>query len=319
MTSHMHEAEHPEAALLTGTVYVVGSINMDVVAVTDRHPRAGETVMGTSVRFLPGGKGANQAVASRRAGAPTQMVGRVGDDAFGQELIDFLENESVGLAHTATTESPTGVALVSVATPENTIVVVPGANFALDPQHVNRLPLTPRDVVVAQFETRREAVAASFARAKEAGARTILNPAPAAAIEQELAASTDILVVNESEVSLLVSEPDVVALSPEQAVDSAKKARNGTDQTVVVTLGSNGLVALVADDVLRLAGHRVRAVDTTGAGDCFVGNLAAHLARGHSIDESLRAANRAAAACVQTMGAAVSMPRGVLGDTALAA
>jgi ribokinase len=293
-----------------GSVYVIGSINMDVVALAERHPRHGETVRGSDLKFLPGGKGANQAVAARRAGANTYMVGTVGEDAFASELRSFLEEEMLGLEFVGVTHAaPTGTALITVANAENTIVVVPGANDLLSTQNVSALPFESGDVVVAQFEIRQETVLAAFNRARRMGALTVLNPAPAATPLPGLLTVTDVLIVNESELGWLVGDRKITQMKPDQAVAAARAARGRSDQVVVVTLGANGAVAIVGDDVIRVEGHRVAAVDTTGAGDCFVGNMAAALSRDTEFTAALRQANHAASLCVQALGASGSMPR----------
>jgi ribokinase len=290
-------------------VYVVGSINMDVVALAERHPRKGETVRGRDLQYLPGGKGANQAVAARRAGVKTYMVGMLGDDAFAGELRAFLEDEQLDLSFVGVARGvPTGTALITVAETENTIVVVPGANDALSTRHVGALPFARDGVVVAEFETPQKTVLAAFKRARQVGARTVLNPAPAASPIAGLLDVTDVLVVNESELSWLVEGVAVDQMSPDEATAAAHKARQGPEQVVIVTLGANGAVAVVGQETVRVEGHSVRAVDTTGAGDCFVGNLAAELAGGTELARALEAANRAASICVQTLGAARSMP-----------
>ena len=185
-------------------VFVVGSINMDVVATADRHPRPGETVPGSELGFSEGGKGANQAVASSRAGAETVMVGRLGDDDFGRRLEAFLRDEGLDLEHVASESGvPTGTAVVTVADSESTIVVIPGANAALTPAHVQALPVEAGDVVVAQFEVSLETVEAALRRARDQGAATILNPAPALECEPRLLDLADVLVVNETELAFL--------------------------------------------------------------------------------------------------------------------
>jgi ribokinase len=292
-----------------GRIYVVGSINMDVVALAERHPQLGETVRGRNLKFFPGGKGANQAVAACRAGAETYMVGMLGHDTFANELRAFLANEHIDLSFVGSApDTPSGTALITVAGGENTIVVVPGANDTLTAAQVSVIPYSADSIVVAQFETPQESVRAAFEAARRVGAKTILNPAPAATPVAGLLDATDILIVNESELSMLANGTSVAEMSPEEAVSAARAVKRDRDQVVVVTLGANGLVALSGEGVVRIDGHIVDATDTTGAGDCFVGNLAAGLARTSELEEALVIANRAAALSVQTLGAASSMP-----------
>jgi ribokinase len=289
-------------------VVVVGSINMDLVAVGDRHPRPGETVMGRELHLLPGGKGANQAVAARRGGAPTHMVGRVGDDVFGVELREFLDREGIDLQEAKAVAGSSGTALITVAAENNTIVVVAGANDALGPGDVEELPLGAGDIVLSQFEVRQPTIAAAFRLARDCGATTVLNPAPADTCDPGLLELTDILLVNEIELCTLLGRPLSDELTPGVAAALARDLRAHPDQIVVVTLGSAGAVAVYGDEAINVEGYRVAVVDTTGAGDCFAGNLAAELSRGAGLEQALHAANKAASLCVQKLGAGVSMP-----------
>jgi ribokinase len=296
-------------------VYVFGSINMDVVAFADRRPKSGETVMGSELRLLPGGKGANQAVAAARAGADTALAGRLGDDAFGAQLLTFLAAEGVDLALTRQLADETsGVALIVVSDHDNAIVVVPGANARLDDEAVSAAPIAAGDVVVAQLETPQTTTIAAFEKAAGAGATTILNPAPLAPIEDRLLELLDVVVVNESELAALVGERPGQAITTQWALEHAGRLRERGARTVLVTIGAAGLVVCDEVSTSHIPGHEVRAVDTTGAGDCFVGNLAAALAGGAPLGAAAERANRAAALCVQAIGAAPSMPTSAMID-----
>lgn len=292
-------------------VWVVGSIHMDVVAFAERHPRVGETVMGSKVQLLPGGKGANQAIAARRSGVAASLVGCLGEDAFAEQLRAFLSDEGVGLEHTrSVAAASTGVALVVVAESNNTIVAVPGAGDELGPALLDDVDIQAEDVVVAQFESPLAATAAALERAHAAGALTVLNPAPALPAGRHLIDAADVVVVNETELAVLCGTEDVAALAaPAKALAAAERVRRHSGQTVVVTLGGAGAVCATPEGPLRVEGRRVEAADTTGAGDCFVGNLAAELCRRRPMAESLGIANLAASLSVQRSGAAVSMPR----------
>src|SRR2546421_10093540 len=170
-----------------GRVFVAGSINMDVVATAERHPRIGETVTGNAVLYFPGGKGANQAVAAAKLGAPTTLIGRLGKDAFGQELKTFLVAQGVDLSFVQETAGAhTGTAIITVANADNTIVVIPGANALVDAADIAAASLIKGDVAVSQFEIPLPAIMAFFQRARVAGATTLLNPAPARAVGPEL-------------------------------------------------------------------------------------------------------------------------------------
>jgi ribokinase len=292
-----------------GRVIVAGSINMDVVATAERHPRIGETVAGTSVLYFPGGKGANQAVAAAKLGAGTMLVGRLGNDAFGEQLRAFLVAQGVDLGLVRDTAGiPTGTAIVTLADADNTIVVVPGANGAVSVDDVLSAPLASGDVAVSQFEIPLPAISAFFTRAQAAGAWTILNPAPMRNFDRGLLQLVDVLVLNETELGLLAKTELHDTDDPARFVEAAKSLQTRPDLTVCVTLGKRGVLALIDDQPFVGAGRPVKAVDTTGAGDCFVGALAAQLAESVPVRQAIGYANAAASICVQRMGAAPSMP-----------
>jgi ribokinase len=295
-----------------GRVFVAGSINMDVVATADRHPRIGETIAGNAVLYFPGGKGANQAVAAAKLGAPTTLIGRVGKDAFGDELRAFLATHGIDLALVReTAEAHTGTAVITVANADNTIVVIPGANAHVSAADVAAPELAKGDIAVSQFEIPLPAIRAFFQRARAAGATTILNPAPAMDIDAGLLDLVEILILNESELGLLAKTELRDSDDYARFIDAARSLRTGKDKIICVTLGKRGVLALVDDEPMIIPGHAVNAVDTTGAGDCFVGAVAAQLARGKTIFDALGYANAAASICVQRMGAAPSMPSAV--------
>lgn len=292
-----------------GRVFVAGSINMDVVATADRHPKVGETVAGQAVHYFPGGKGANQAVAAAKLGASTALIGRLGTDAFGQQLRAFLTAQSVDLALVKDTpDIHTGTAIITVADADNTIVVVPGANGRVGPEDVAAPILAKGDVAVSQFEIPLPTIEAFFKRARAAGATTILNPAPALACGPELLELVDVLVLNETELGFFVNTTLCDDDPPARFVDAAKRLQTGAKAIVCVTLGKRGVLALANGEASMIAGREVKAVDTTGAGDCFVGALAAQLTKGAAIRDAITYANVAASISVQRMGAAPSMP-----------
>jgi ribokinase len=292
-----------------GRVFVAGGINMDVVATAARHPRIGETVAGNAVLYFPGGKGANQAVAAAKLGASTTLIGRLGKDAFGDELKAFLAGQGVDLSFVQqTSEAHTGTALITIANADNTIVVIPGANALVSAADVSEVAFAKGDIAVSQFEIPLASISAFLNRARAAGITTILNPAPAIEAERDLLDLVDILVLNESELGLLAKtelrDTDAAAVF----IEAARSLQTRKEKTICVTLGRRGALALVEGKTLIIPGHTVEALDTTGAGDCFVGAVAAQLAGGKSIREALHYANAAASICVQRMGAASSMP-----------
>jgi len=291
-------------------VYVAGSINMDLVARAARHPRPGETVAGTHVATYPGGKGANQAIAATRMGANTALLGKLGTDAFGNQLRDFLCGQGVNLGYLRqTAAAATGVALIVVAeSGENSIVVVPGANALLEPDDLANVPIAAGDVVLSQFEIPLATIQQLFTRARAVGAMTILNPAPAQRCALELLALADVVILNETELAFFVDADPITTSSPDAIAAAARRLRVRAEQVVVATLGAHGALAIIGERQLRIPGNRVQAVDTTGAGDTFAGATAARLACGYPIERALRDANTAAAICVQRPGAAPSIP-----------
>lgn len=310
------------------TVVVVGSLNIDLVVRAPRLPRPGETLFGSHFSTDEGGKGANQAVAAARMGAQVAMLGRVGADAHGERLRAALQRQGIdGAALGVDDAQPTGVASIVVAPDgENSIVVVPGANHTLTADHVMASGplLAAARIVVLQLEVPLPAVAAALRCASAAGVTTLLNAAPAAVLDDDLLALVDWLIVNEGEAQMLLGAaageaPDGVAAArvaaeklrarlvrSDQAPDQGRG--QGASKQVVVTLGAAGLVHADADGVTHHAAANVRAVDATGAGDTFVGALAAGLASGASPAEALRDAQAAAAIAVTRHGSQSAMP-----------
>jgi ribokinase len=301
-----------------GRVFVAGSINMDVVATADRHPRVGETVAGNAVLYFPGGKGANQAVAAAKLGAPTTLIGRIGKDAFGDELKAFLAAQGVDLSFVQrVAEAHTGTAIITVANADNTIVVIPGANALVDAGDVVAPVLAKSDVAVSQFEIPLPTIGAFFEHARAAGATTILNPAPAVEFDRAVLDLVDVLILNESELSFLTETELRDTDDHARFIEAVGCLQTGPDQIICVTLGKRGALALIDGEPLIIAGRTVEAVDTTGAGDCFIGAVAAGLSAGNSIRDALAYANVAASICVQRMGAAPSMPTAAEVETTL--
>jgi ribokinase len=260
------------------------------------------------VHYFPGGKGANQAVASAKLGAPTTLIGRLGIDAFGQQLRTFLTAQAIDLTHVKdTAEIHTGTAIITVADADNTIVVVPGANALVCAEDVTAVVLAKGDVAVSQFEIPQATIRAFFQRARAAGATTILNPAPAILFGKDLLDLVDILILNETELGFLTGTELRDSDDPARFVEAAR-ALQGGGRIICITLGKRGVLALIDGQASVIAGRAVKTLDTTGAGDCFVGALASRLANGTAIRNALDYANAAASICVQRMGAAPSMP-----------
>jgi ribokinase len=301
-------------------MWVAGSINMDIVVSAQRRPMEGETVIGDRVGFLPGGKGANQAVAGAHAGASVALVGAVGMDAFGEQMSRFLRSEGVDTTHVIAAEGvATGMAHIVVdGKGENSIIVVPGANgvWAIDAVDV---PLAAGDVVLAQLEIPHRNVERWLERGREAGSTTMLNAAPAQQGADRLFSLADVVVVNEVELSFFSSRRVGPHASTQDVIEAALALKRRDDQTMVATLGRRGAVAVGPEGVIVVEGREVTVVDTTGAGDCFAGTMAAQLVAGHTMRRAVDFANVAASICVQRMGAGISMPSAAKVDEVIAA
>ena len=302
------------------SVCVLGSLNLDIVAFVAALPAPGETVMSTRVERFPGGKGANQAVAAARSGARTHLLGAVGRDEPGDVMLAAMRQAGVETdAVMRLAEAPTGAAYIWVsAAGENSIVVAGGANLAVTPDMFDLDTAARSRVLLAQLETPVATIEAFFAGAPAAaGCLRVLNAAPAAEAARRLLPLTDILIVNETELALFAGSP-----KPPEALDDVVAAARGLvagpEQTVVVTLGKAGAVAVGAAGRTVIAGRPARVVDTTGAGDCFCGSLAARLAEGAELGPALQWANAAAALSTERAGAVPSMPTRVEIETALA-
>lgn len=294
---------------MSAQVTVVGSLNMDLVARAPRMPRPGETIIGGEFRTVPGGKGANQAVAAARLGAQVSMVGRVGRDAFAGSLLDNLSAEGVDHAFVAQDpEAATGVALIVVDDAgENSIVVASGANGHLSTVDVDAAEpsIAEADVLLLQLESPLDAVTRAAEVAHARGVTVILNPAPARPLLDELLALVDVLVPNESEAALLTD----VSVDDRDAVEERVRAlrRLGVD-TVILTLGERGALLARGDEIECFPAFEVTPVDTTAAGDAFVGGFAVALAEGKAPSEAVRWGNAAGALTATKMGAQPSLP-----------
>jgi len=292
-----------------GKIIVAGSINMDVVARTANLPKPGETVFGQSSHYIPGGKGSNQAVAASRLNDAVSLVGKLGRDPFGDALTEFLKTERLNLDHVTYSETkPSGIALITVDdASENSIVVISGSNYELSVADVEAVDIAPDDIVVSVFEIPQPSIKALFVRAKQVGATTILNPAPAVAFIEGLLPLIDYLIVNETELAFFAGVNEA-SEDHDKIKQYAQQLITRSEQTIIVTLGAKGLVCIQGDDVIVLEGLKVNAVDTTGAGDCFTGSLSVALFEDMSLEDALRFANISASLSVQKLGASASMP-----------
>ena len=302
------------------SVCVIGSLNLDIVCRVAELPRPGETVAGLGVERLPGGKGGNQAVAAALCGASTRLIGAVGPDEAGAIMVAAMQAAGVETDQVSQLAShPTGQAFIWVsAAGENSIVVAGGANLALTEAHWDISALAGCTVALAQLETPVAAIEALFAKAGLEGAIRILNAAPAIDEGRRLFASTDILIVNETELARYAGADTV----PEVLDDIASAARrliSRPGQTIIVTLGKAGAIAVDSETLTLVEGWPAAVVDTTGAGDCFCGVLAARLSAGESLETAMIWANRAASLSTERLGAAPSMPTRIEIEAALGA
>jgi len=290
-------------------ITVVGSLNMDLVVRAPRMPVPGETLIGSDFRVIPGGKGANQAVAAARLGAQVTMIGRVGNDDFGRAQQRSLAQEGIDVTHVSVDpEEATGIALITLdATGQNSIILAPGANMHLTVAHLEatKQAIADADILICQLESPLEAVTKAIELAHAHGARVILNPAPARPLDTALLRLVDYLIPNESEATLLT---DIQVADLSSAKEAAINLRERGVNTVILTLGERG--ALLANDreITHQAGYLVKVVDTTAAGDAFVGGFAVALAEGRPLSDAVRFANAAGALAVTKLGAQPSLP-----------
>jgi len=290
-------------------VVVVGSLNMDLVVSAPRLPDPGETLLGGGFSTVPGGKGANQAVAAARLGARAAMIGCVGDDAFGRQLRSGLEADDVDVSAVRMVPGrSSGVALIVVDDGgRNGIVVVSGANAELAPEDIDRQArlIASARVVTLQLETPLATVERAALVAKQQGKILVLNPAPAQPLPQAVIRCADFLVPNEIEAAILTG---LRVESIESATEVARRLRIQGAANVLVTLGERGVVAVTDAGVQHFPARRVQAVDSTGAGDTFIGGFSAALAAGRTVTDAIAFAQAAAAISVTRPGAQPSIP-----------
>ncbi|MBA4796153.1 MAG: ribokinase [Rhizobiales bacterium] len=289
-------------------ITVFGSINMDLVATTPRLPKPGETVPGTGFATAAGGKGANQALAARRAGADVRMVGAVGQDEFAGPALDLLDKAGTDLAAVARVDGPTGTALILVGGDgENMIAVVPAANGTVSAEQAEKAvgDMKSGDILMLQLEVPANSVKAALNAAKAKGVRTVLNIAPLIAETTELAALADMVIANETEFERLVGRDNLTASDREQILI---EMHGKTGQILIVTLGADGVIAAEGGALHRTKGLKIEPVDTVGAGDTFCGYLAASLDAGLGFDEALRRAAVAGSLACLKAGAQPSIP-----------
>lgn len=297
-------------------VGIIGSINADLSVGVERHPRPGETILGTGGQLSPGGKGGNQALAAARQGAETIIIGAIGSDSHADAATRLLRGAGVNLDHVVKVPGPTGLAIVAVdARGENNIIVVPGANARLSPDHIQAAQeaLGTCTVAVIQGEIPAETITFASKTLEKLGVRQILNLAPVLDLPLSVLKRSDPLVVNEHEACQILSAAHMGVLSSmsaenEQGTKLAAALVKLGITSAIVTLGAAGAAVATNHRAIQIAAPKVEATDTTGAGDAFVGALAAAVAHGADLPTACRQAVRVAAFSVQGHGAQSSYP-----------
>ncbi|MDW0108765.1 ribokinase [Sporosarcina aquimarina] len=290
-------------------IVVVGSLNMDIIISTNRLPQIGETILGNEVNYLPGGKGANQAVSIARLGGDVSMIGAVGQDEFGKSLLEQMEQNQVNTEFIDQVEDvKTGIADIFHVNHDNCIIVVPGANFTLTPDKITpemEQLISEADVLLTQLEIPIETVQKVLEIANKNSVTTILNPAPAQTLPAELLQLVDYLTPNETEFALLAEH---TLTTNDELATLMKKWETTYNQTLIVTLGEQGSAYLQDGNLVITPAQKVKVVDTTGAGDSYNGALAVSIAQEKSLPEMVAFATKVAAHAVTKFGAQDGMP-----------
>lgn len=288
-------------------VVVVGSINMDLVTRCKRAPKGGETLFGEEFSQVPGGKGANQAVAIGKLGTNVIMLGKIGKDSFGKDMLASMEKNGVNIQNIEEGEKATGIAKIIVEeSGQNRILVVAGANSEVDKEYVDRhlAAIKESDIVVTQLEIPIETVEYTLKKAKEFGKITILNPAPAKELSDEIIKNSDFIIPNESELALITG----MAVETEEEIKKAgKKLLDMGVKNLIITLGSKGSLHLNRDKCEFHSAYKVKAIDTTAAGDSFIGGVVREL-NGDNISEAIEFGTKVSAIAVTKKGAQTSIP-----------
>ena len=290
------------------SVLVFGSLNLDLVTYADKLPAIGETIVGEKLLKFPGGKGLNQAIAARRAGSEVLMVGSIGNDADGDYLFDILKSENIDPKFITKTSEQTGIAVIEVSkSAENRIIIIAGANSKT--RFSNEVLTSSSSVTVslAQLETPIAEVAKFIHESKAAGKITILNPAPIQKLDQQLLQDTDYLIANETEASFLIGSA-VEHLSKDEAVTIARQLQKNGSKKVIITLGEQGSVYLDQEKELFTPAYKVKAVDTTAAGDAFCGAFATAISENKPVEYALKFASAAGGLAATKAGAVPSLP-----------
>lgn len=288
-------------------ILVVGSINMDLTIETERMLKLGETISGKNFKTLAGGKGANQAVAASRLGGDVKFLGAVGEDSYGKELLENLENENIKFEGSILEGTTTGIAVITVCGGDNCIILDGGANMRITPDTVRakRGLFEWADFVVFQLEIPLDTVLCGAKLARECGAKVVLNPAPAQNLPDEIYKNTDIIIPNETEAEIITG----IAIKDKNDCERAVlELRSRGVEQVIITLGSKGCVYNKAEEIIFKDPIEITVVDTTAAGDSFIGAVCVALGNGKTIDEAVNYATKVSSITVSRRGASVSIP-----------
>jgi len=289
-------------------IVVVGSINMDLVTICERAPRGGETLLGKKFMQIPGGKGANQAVAMGKMKSPVSMLGKIGKEGMGNILLDSMKKDGVDVSNIEYCDEATGIAKIIVEdNGQNRIIVVPGANYEVDNSYIDRHLDTIKncDILVTQLEIPMETVRYSLKKAKELGKITILNPAPANKLSEEIISNSDYIIPNETELEILSGIP---VTDEESVINAANILLDKGVKGLIVTLGSKGCMFISKTEKRLFPAYKVKAIDTTAAGDSFIGGFVNGLASGLTFEEAIDRGTKLAAISVTKIGAQTSIP-----------
>lgn len=282
-----------------GKVVIVGSINVDMVFTSDIRPKAGETVLGNAFSIIPGGKGANQAVAAAKLGAKTYMIGCVGNDSNGEFSLRNLQNMNVNTEGVKIIDDiPTGVANIVVADNDNSIIVISGANFEVNKEIIenNKSLILSADIVLLQLEIPMNIVEYIIEICSKHNVKVLLNPAPAAKLSNTVIENATYITPNEHELKIIFNN------------NNTDEILKSYPNKLIVTLGSKGVKYFDGNEIKQIPSNKVDVVDTTGAGDTFCGGLAAALVRGDNLEDAIIFANKAASFTVTKLGAQSGMP-----------
>ena len=289
-------------------VIVFGGINMDLFAYIPRSTREGETITASSIEFYLGGKGANQAVAASRLGAEVAFVGTVGKDEFGEKLIRMISSENIDTSLINSKAGQSGTALINVLeNSNNEVISYPGTNKLTQHAYIDEGSLSEAEIIICQMEVNEEETFNLFKRAKQKNCKTILNLAPYKKIRSEILTLTDVLIVNETEFSEL-SGIELNLINEDINIDIINSPESLKSIDLIVTLGKRGVLIFSKGKKTFIAAEQVKAIDTVGAGDCFVGAMSYGILNGNDLLSASKFANKVASISVTKKGAAASMP-----------